>query len=186
MAKPIAIEHVFKVFGDAPQAALDLVRQGCSKQEILERTGQSIGVFDAHFHIEAGEIFVVMGLSGSGKSTLVRMLNRLIEPTAGRILVGGEDINQLSDRALRALRRKDISMVFQSFALLPHLTVLDTRPSAWSWRAWSAPSGSAWPPPRWSRSAWPAGARATPTSSRAACSSAWAWPARWRQTRRFC
>ena len=125
MAKPIAIEHVFKVFGDAPQAALDLVRQGCSKQEILERTGQSIGVFDAHFHIEAGEIFVVMGLSGSGKSTLVRMLNRLIEPTAGRILVGGEDINQLSDRALRALRRKDISMVFQSFALLPHLTVLD-------------------------------------------------------------
>ena len=125
MAKPIAIEHVFKVFGDAPQAALDLVRQGCSKQEILERTGQSIGVFDAHFQIEAGEIFVVMGLSGSGKSTLVRMLNRLIEPTAGRILVGGEDINQLSDRALRALRRKDISMVFQSFALLPHLTVLD-------------------------------------------------------------
>ena len=125
MAKPIAIEHVFKVFGDAPQAALDLVRQGCSKQEILERTGQSIGVFDAHFHIEAGEIFVVMGLSGSGKSTLVRMLNRLIEPTAGRILVGGEDINLLSDRALRALRRKDISMVFQSFALLPHLTVLD-------------------------------------------------------------
>ena len=94
-------------------------------EEILERTGQSIGVFDAHFHIEAGEIFVVMGLSGSGKSTLVRMLNRLIEPTAGRILVGGEDINQLSDRALRALRRKDISMVFQSFALLPHLTVLD-------------------------------------------------------------
>ncbi|UJB64603.1 glycine betaine/L-proline ABC transporter ATP-binding protein ProV [Acidovorax sp. YS12] len=125
MAKPIAIEHVFKVFGDAPQAALDLVRQGCSKQDILERTGQSIGVFDAHFRIEAGEIFVVMGLSGSGKSTLVRMLNRLIEPTAGRILVGGEDINQLSDRALRALRRKDISMVFQSFALLPHLTVLD-------------------------------------------------------------
>ena len=76
MAKPIAIEHVFKVFGDAPQAALDLVRQGCSKQEILERTGQSIGVFNASFRIEAGEIFVVMGLSGSGKSTLVRLLNR--------------------------------------------------------------------------------------------------------------
>ncbi|MFT3814387.1 MAG: glycine betaine/L-proline ABC transporter ATP-binding protein ProV [Acidovorax sp.] len=125
MAKQITIEHVFKVFGDAPQAALDLVRQGCSKQQILERTGQSIGVFDAHFTIEAGEIFVVMGLSGSGKSTLVRLLNRLIEPTAGRILVDGEDINQLGDRALRALRRKDISMVFQSFALLPHMTVLD-------------------------------------------------------------
>ncbi|QNP59554.1 glycine betaine/L-proline ABC transporter ATP-binding protein ProV [Paenacidovorax monticola] len=125
MAKQITIDHVFKVFGDEPQAALELVRQGCSKPEILERTGQSIGVFDAHFTIEAGEIFVVMGLSGSGKSTLVRMLNRLIEPTAGRILVDGQDINTLSDRALRALRRKDISMVFQSFALLPHMTVLD-------------------------------------------------------------
>jgi glycine betaine/proline transport system ATP-binding protein len=125
MARQIRIDHVFKVFGDAPQAALDLVRQGCSKQQILERTGQSIGVFDAHFTIEAGEIFVIMGLSGSGKSTLVRLLNRLIEPTAGRILVDGEDINTLGDRALRALRRKDISMVFQSFALLPHMTVLD-------------------------------------------------------------
>ncbi len=125
MAKQITIDHVFKVFGDAPDTALELVRQGCSKQEILERTGQSIGVFDATFTIEAGEIFVVMGLSGSGKSTLVRMLNRLIEPTAGRILVEGSDINVLPDRALRALRRKDISMVFQSFALMPHMTVLD-------------------------------------------------------------
>ena len=125
MAQQITIDHVFKVFGDAPHAALDLARQGLSKQDILSRTGQSIGVFDASFTIEAGEIFVVMGLSGSGKSTLVRMLNRLIEPTAGRILVDGSDINQLSDRALRALRRKDISMVFQSFALMPHMTVLD-------------------------------------------------------------
>ncbi|WCM91882.1 glycine betaine/L-proline ABC transporter ATP-binding protein ProV [Acidovorax sp. NCPPB 2350] len=125
MAKQITIDHVFKVFGDAPETALELVRQGCSKQEILERTGQSIGVFDASFTIEAGEIFVVMGLSGSGKSTLVRMLNRLIEPTAGRILVEGADINALADRELRALRRKDISMVFQSFALMPHMTVLD-------------------------------------------------------------
>ena len=125
MAKTIDIEHVFKVFGDSPQAALDLVRQGASKHEVLEKTGQSIGVFDANFRIEAGEIFVVMGLSGSGKSTLVRMLNRLIEPTAGRILVDGQNINELSDRELRALRRKDISMVFQSFALMPHMTVLD-------------------------------------------------------------
>ncbi|GAB2463387.1 glycine betaine/L-proline ABC transporter ATP-binding protein ProV [Comamonas humi] len=125
MAKSIAIEHVFKVFGDSPQAALDLVRRGASKQEVLEQTGQSIGVFDADFRIEAGEIFVVMGLSGSGKSTLVRMLNLLIEPTAGQIVVDGQDISQLSDRELRALRRKDISMVFQSFALMPHMTVLD-------------------------------------------------------------
>ncbi|GAA6120034.1 glycine betaine/L-proline ABC transporter ATP-binding protein ProV [Acidovorax sp. FG27] len=125
MAKQIIIDRVFKVFGDSPEDALRLVGQGVSKQDILARTGHSIGVFDATFTIEAGEIFVVMGLSGSGKSTLVRMLNRLIEPTAGRIVVDGQDINALSDRELRALRRKDISMVFQSFALMPHMTVLD-------------------------------------------------------------
>lgn len=125
MAKQIRIENVFKVFGDHPKQALELVRKGHSKQQILEQTGQSIGVFDANFTIESGEIFVVMGLSGSGKSTLVRMLNRLIEPTSGRIVVDGQDINTLSDKDLRALRRKDISMVFQSFALMPHMTVQD-------------------------------------------------------------
>ena len=125
MARTIQVEHVFKVFGDAPERALALAREGLTKQQIVAQTGQSIGVFDASFTIEAGEIFVVMGLSGSGKSTLVRLLNRLIEPTAGRILVDGEDINQYDDAQLRAFRRKDISMVFQSFALLPHLTVLE-------------------------------------------------------------
>lgn len=125
MAKAIHIDHVFKVFGDAPAQALDLVRQGLSKQEILARTGQSIGVFDASFEIQAGEIFVIMGLSGSGKSTLVRLLNRLIEPSAGRIVIDGEDINAHAEARLRALRRKDISMVFQSFALMPHMTVRD-------------------------------------------------------------
>ena len=125
VAKQIIIDRVFKVFGDTPDKALELVKQGMSKQEILALTGDSIGVFDASFTIEPGEIFVVMGLSGSGKSTLVRMLNRLIEPTAGSILVDGQDINALTDRQLRALRRKDISMVFQSFALMPHMTVLD-------------------------------------------------------------
>lgn len=125
MAKTIQIENVFKVFGAEPEQALALARQGLSKQDIVAQTGQSIGVFDASFTIEAGEIFVVMGLSGSGKSTLVRLLNRLIEPTAGRILVDGENINDYNEAQLRAFRRKDISMVFQSFALLPHLTVLD-------------------------------------------------------------
>jgi len=125
VAKQIRIEHVFKVFGGDPKRALELVKQGLSKQEILERSGQSIGVFDAHFTIEAGETFVVMGLSGSGKSTLVRMLNRLIEPTSGQILVDGQDIGALNAKALRELRRKDISMVFQSFALMPHMNVLD-------------------------------------------------------------
>ncbi len=125
MAKQIVINHVFKVFGDEPLQALELVKQGLSKEDILARTGNSIGVFNASFTIEAGEIFVVMGLSGSGKSTLVRMLNLLIEPTAGNILIDGSDISQLSDSQLRALRRKDISMVFQSFALMPQMTVLD-------------------------------------------------------------
>jgi len=125
VAKQITIENVFKIFGDNPEDALQLVRQGMSKQDILAQTGNSIGVFDASFTIEAGEIFVVMGLSGSGKSTLVRLLNRLIEPTSGRILIEGQDINALPDKALRALRRKDISMVFQSFALMPHMSVLD-------------------------------------------------------------
>ena len=92
MAKEIRIDHVFKVFGDEPKKALELVRQGLSKQDILARTGNSIGVFDASFTIEAGEIFVIMGLSGSGKSTLVRLLNLLIAPTSDRILHDGADI----------------------------------------------------------------------------------------------
>ena len=125
MAKQIIIDHVFKVFGDEPELALKLVEQGVSKQDIMTRTGNSIGVFDASLSIEAGEIFVVMGLSGSGKSTLVRLINLLIEPTSGRILIDGTDIKSLTARQLRALRRKDISMVFQSFALMPHMTVLD-------------------------------------------------------------
>ncbi|ODS93521.1 MAG: glycine betaine/L-proline ABC transporter ATP-binding protein [Comamonas sp. SCN 65-56] len=125
MAKSITIDKVYKIFGDTPDEALRLAREGVSKQEILERTGQSIGVFNASFRIEAGEIFVVMGLSGSGKSTLVRLLNRLIAPTAGRIFVNEQNILDLDEHQLRQLRRKDISMVFQSFALMPHLSVLE-------------------------------------------------------------
>lgn len=125
MAEKIVLDHVFKVFGPDPKKALDLVKQGKSKKEVLEETGQTIGVFDVNLNIEEGEIFVIMGLSGSGKSTLVRMLNRLIKPSSGRILVDGRDIVKFNDEELRAIRRKDISMVFQSFALMPHMTVLD-------------------------------------------------------------
>ena len=103
MAKEIFIDHVFKVFGDAPEEALALARQGVSKEDILARTGQSIGVFDASFSVAAGEIFVIMGLSGSGKSTLVRLINRLIEPTAGRIVIDGADINARSKTRYSAL-----------------------------------------------------------------------------------
>lgn len=125
MTNQIVLDHVFKVFGHEPQNAMELVRQGKTKQEVLELTGQTIGVFDANLTIEEGEIFVIMGLSGSGKSTLVRMLNRLIKPTSGKILFQGKDIVTASQERLREFRRKSISMVFQSFALMPHMTVVE-------------------------------------------------------------
>ena len=125
MAKTIHIENVFKVFGDNPQQALALAREGRSKTEIVEQTGQSIGVFDASFTIEAGEIFVIMGLSGSGKSTIIRMLNGLLEPSSGEVIVHGKSVTDASAAELRAIRRSSISMVFQHFALLPHRTVID-------------------------------------------------------------
>lgn len=125
MSKRIVLEHVYKIFGDKPERAFHLLQAGADKAQLLAETGCSIGVHDVSMTIEAGETFVVMGLSGSGKSTLVRMLNRLIEPSAGRILIEGEDIGSLSDKGLRQLRRRDFGMVFQSFALLPHLTVLE-------------------------------------------------------------
>ena len=119
----IAVRGLFKIFGSNPARVMDLMRRGVPKEEIFARTGQTIGVQDANFDVEAGEIFVVMGLSGSGKSTLVRMLNRLIEPTAGEILVDGRDVVRMSRRELIELRRRDMSMVFQNFALMPHLRV---------------------------------------------------------------
>ena len=103
---------------------MDLVRAGKSKAEIHASTGCMIGVENATFDIKAGEIFVIMGLSGSGKSTLLRLLNRLIEPTVGSIVVDGKDITSMSRAELIELRRRDMSMVFQSFALLPNRTVL--------------------------------------------------------------
>lgn len=121
----ISLKSVYKVFGERPEKALDLFRSGKSKAEVHAQTGNSIGVCNASFDIYPGEIFVIMGLSGSGKSTLLRLLNRLIEPTSGTIAIDGEDITQMSRNELIALRRRDISMVFQSFALLPNRTVLN-------------------------------------------------------------
>jgi glycine betaine/proline transport system ATP-binding protein len=120
----VVVKNLYKVFGDSPDDALKLLREGVAKDEIFDRTGQTVGVCDASFAVNKGEIFVIMGLSGSGKSTLVRLLNRLIEPTAGQVLVDGRDIAALPDQDLLELRRRDMSMVFQSFALMPHLTVL--------------------------------------------------------------
>ncbi len=121
----IVVKNVFKIFGQRADEALALIQQGKGKAEVLAETGCVVGVNDLSLSIGAGEIFVIMGLSGSGKSTLVRHFNRLIDPTSGQILVDGEDILRYDMDALREFRRKKISMVFQSFGLLPHKTVLD-------------------------------------------------------------
>jgi glycine betaine/proline transport system ATP-binding protein len=125
MKSKVVVKNVTKVFGKSPKNAIKLLEKGFSKKEILEQTGSTIGVNNASFEIYPGEIFVVMGLSGSGKSTMIRMLNRLIEPTMGQILIDGEDIVKMNSPQLREVRRKKISMVFQNFALFPHKTVLE-------------------------------------------------------------
>lgn len=120
----IKVEHVTKVFGKQINNALKLVEQKKSKTEILTKTGATIGVYDASFTVNEGEIFVIMGLSGSGKSTLIRLLNRLIEPTSGNIYIDGENISTMNKQQLRKVRREKMSMVFQNFGLFPHRTIL--------------------------------------------------------------
>ncbi len=121
----VVVKNLYKVFGNKPDTALQMLYDGKHKDEVLRQTGQVVGVLDASFEINKGEIFVLMGLSGSGKSTLIRLLNRLIEPTAGSVIVDGEDVAKMSAEKLLNLRRKDMSMVFQSFALLPHRSVIE-------------------------------------------------------------
>jgi glycine betaine/proline transport system ATP-binding protein len=125
MRPKVEVKNVTKVFGKSPKNAIKLLEEGYSKKDILEKTGSTIGVNGASFEIYPGEIFVVMGLSGSGKSTLIRMLNRLIDPTKGEILIDQTDIVKMSAQQLRDVRRNKISMVFQNFALFPHKTVLE-------------------------------------------------------------
>ncbi len=121
----LVVENLYKIFGPEPDEALRLLEQGLSKDEIFERTRTTVGVQNADFSIRDGEVFVVMGLSGSGKSTLVRLLNRLIEPTRGRVLLDGRDITAMNKKELIRMRRESMSMVFQSFALMPHKTVAE-------------------------------------------------------------
>ncbi len=125
MTQKIVVEDVYKIFGPRPDQAKQLIEQGLSKDEIFAQTSATVGVQRASFGIEEGEIFVVMGLSGSGKSTMVRMLNRLIDPTYGAVKIDGNDITKMSTEDLIQLRRRDMSMVFQSFALMPHQTVIE-------------------------------------------------------------
>ena len=121
----IEMKNVFKIFGDRADEAMRLIRSAQGKEQVLAQTGCVVGVNDLSLSIASGEIFVIMGLSGSGKSTLVRHFNRLIDPTSGQILVDGEDILQYDMEALRDFRRRKISMVFQSFGLLPHRNVME-------------------------------------------------------------
>jgi len=125
MTTTISVTGLYKIFGDRPDAALDLLNRGEAKEAILEATGATVAVQDASFDVEEGEIFVVMGLSGSGKSTLVRLLNGLIPPTSGNILIEGQDVAQAKGEVLREIRRNTITMVFQHFALFPHWSVAD-------------------------------------------------------------
>ncbi|HFH7334372.1 TPA: glycine betaine/L-proline ABC transporter ATP-binding protein [Streptococcus agalactiae] len=125
MTNILEVKNLTKIFGKKQKAALEMVKQGKSKTEILEKTGETVGVYDASFEIKEGEIFVIMGLSGSGKSTLVRMLNRLIDPSSGNIYLDGKDIAKMNVEDLRNIRRHDINMVFQNFGLFPHRTILE-------------------------------------------------------------
>ncbi|MFC3568495.1 glycine betaine/L-proline ABC transporter ATP-binding protein [Paracoccus sp. TOH] len=127
MPDPIGIEirNLYKIFGPNPDAYVEAVRAGMTKAELQARHGHVLGLRDINIQVPAGSIQVIMGLSGSGKSTLIRHINRLIEPTAGEIVIEGQNVVAMSPEALREFRRHKTAMVFQKFALLPHRTVLD-------------------------------------------------------------
>ncbi|MFW5790882.1 MAG: quaternary amine ABC transporter ATP-binding protein [Bacillota bacterium] len=124
MAK-IEVKDLTKIFGKKPKRAIPLLEEGYSKDEILEKTGNTVGVNSVNFSVEENEIFVIMGLSGSGKSTLIRCINRLIEPTEGKIEVDGINIMELNNEELREQRKEKFGMVFQNFALFPNRTIID-------------------------------------------------------------
>lgn len=121
----IRCQQVWKVFGPHPERVVADLDAGASKEDVLSQRGHVLAVRDISFEVYAGETFIVMGLSGSGKSTLLRCLPRLITPTRGQIFIDGEDVAQLDDKALRTVRRHQISMVFQNFGLFPHRRVID-------------------------------------------------------------
>jgi len=120
----IRIKNLTKIFGKKTKRALNMLKQNKSKEEIFEATGATVGVNNVNLEINENEVFVIMGLSGSGKSTLVRLLNRLIQPTAGEIYIDDVNISKLDKKRLREVRRTKINMVFQNFALFPHRTIL--------------------------------------------------------------
>lgn len=121
----IEVQNLVKVFGKPNQKCKNMISKGYSKNQVLEKTGLTVGINKVSFNIKKNEIFVIMGLSGSGKSTLLRCLNRLIEPTEGRVIVDGKDITKLDKKSLRKLRKEKFAMVFQNFGLFPHRTILE-------------------------------------------------------------
>ena len=121
----IEIKNVYKIFGNSPNEVLPMVKNGANKEEVLEKTGHTVGLDNVSLSIEEGETFVCMGLSGSGKSTLIRHLNRLIDPTDGDIIVDGTNIMELDEQQLIDFRKHELSMVFQRFGLFPHKTVIE-------------------------------------------------------------
>ncbi|GGI84219.1 ABC transporter ATP-binding protein [Shewanella hanedai] len=121
----IQIKDLYKVFGKKSESVMPLVREGLSKDDILAKTGHTVGLKAINLDINKGEIFVIMGLSGSGKSTLIRHFNRLIDPSEGQILVEGIDVMKLNTKELEIFRRKKMAMVFQRFGLMPHRNVQD-------------------------------------------------------------
>lgn len=125
MTERLKIEHLYKVFSERPERALEMLRNGATKADVLRDTGQAVGLDDVSLSVPAGAMYMIMGLSGSGKSTLARCVNRLNEPSAGRILLDDTDICTLDESALRDVRRNRISMVFQHFALLPNRRVIE-------------------------------------------------------------
>lgn len=125
MSERLKIENLYKVFSNSPERAMQLLKAGVSKDRILAETATVVGLNNVSLSIPSGAIYMIMGLSGSGKSTLARCINRLNEPTAGKILLDGEDLVTLNENQLREVRRTRISMVFQHFALLPNKTVIE-------------------------------------------------------------
>jgi glycine betaine/proline transport system ATP-binding protein len=125
MSDKIEIQRLYKIFGPHPEKVIEMLENGETKDEIMEKTGHGVGVADVSFTVNEGEILVIMGLSGSGKSTLVRCINRLIDPTSGSVLVNGEDVTALDEEQLRVFRQKHFGMVFQHFALFPHRSVVE-------------------------------------------------------------
>lgn len=125
MTAALAVNDLWKIFGPRADSIIGTPRADLNRAELKASTGNVIGVKDVSFEVAPGEVFVVMGLSGSGKSTLVRLLTRLIEPTAGSVRINGEEVTTASAKQLREIRRTQVSMVFQHFGLLPHRQVID-------------------------------------------------------------